>query len=170
MTPRILSLTAMLCALTLTAVGTRARAAEIYLSAGNCMPAGGAPQNTLAHTTEGITTTAATLGADLWVSCSIPRMPLAEDGHPVVFRLSGIATPEAPMPCTINSFDYNGAFLGSATVVITAPAFPAESHYRPFVQEVSMPDALLPYWAYTSLSCLLPARLQGYISSITSAN
>src|SRR6185295_3302763 len=40
----------------------------------------------------------------------------------------------------------------------------------PYVREVSLPQAQLPYWAYTSLICHPPAGVGIYIGSITSVH
>ena len=154
--------TTALCALALTAGATPVRA-TINSSAVDCQPVS-APQQALLHAWEGVETTA-TAVTDTYVSCSVYRSPLTTAGSPGVFRIAGHIFSGATMPCTLTSYEYTGTFLGSTTVVITSPP---DGRWRRVVQEVSLPASQLPYWAYTSLVCLLPQSGAAWVSSISS--
>ena len=162
MKPSLFLPTTALCALALTAGGTPARA-TINSSAVDCQPVS-APQQALVHNWEGVETTVSAV-TDTYVSCSVYRSPLTTVGAPGVFRLAGQIFSGATMPCTLTSYEYTGTFLGSATVLITSPP---DGRWKRVVQEVSLPASQLPYWAYTSLVCLLPQSGAAWISSISS--
>lgn len=162
MKPSLFLQTTALCALALTA-GTTPVRATINSSAVDCQPVS-APQEALLHAWEGVETTLKAT-ADTYVSCSVYRSPLTTAGAPGVFRIGGLVYNGATMPCTLTSYEYTGTLLGSATVVITSPA---DGRWRRVVQEVSLPASQLPYWAYTSLVCLLPQSGAAWVSSISS--
>src|SRR6185295_9510496 len=136
MSPRILPLVAVLCALTLAGGGTSASAGSIARSTNNCMPLG-QPHGSLLHMDYG---TGTNTFNDLYIVCSIPRSPLTTAGSGL-FRVTGMTAPSREMPCTVNSFDYTGVFLGSATFVVTYPTDPQPMYWASYVREVSLPQA-----------------------------
>jgi hypothetical protein len=164
--PRILLLSAVLCTLALTAVTPPVNAGGITVSAVDCHPVG-VSQESLLHTWEGVQRTLKAPPGPFFISCSVPRSPLTTFGQSAVFRLTGYIYNGATMPCTLTSYDYTGVLLGSATVSLTAP--PVQQWTR-VVQEVSLPDGQLPYWAYTSLVCQQPGdpAVGAWLSSVTS--
>jgi hypothetical protein len=93
-----------------------------------------------------------------WITCSIPRSPnavLAANGS---FYVDGDNLNGASTTCWIASYSYTGDFLGMSSFTTTL------AHYDYFL---TLPAAQLGPWAYTSLTCALPARGNGLLRGVT---
>ncbi|HKE96649.1 MAG TPA: hypothetical protein VKB34_20230 [Povalibacter sp.] len=93
------------------------------------------------------------------VVCDVPREPLALNAAAGGFYVDGTNFPGQSTTCSIESFNYNGFFMG--LVVFTESA----STYDHFV---SLPASQLGTWAYVALNCSLPANGFGSLIGVTS--
>ena len=93
------------------------------------------------------------------VVCDVPRQPLAPGATSGGFYVDGTNFPGQSTSCSIESFNYNGFFLG--LVVFTESA----STYDHFV---SLPASQLGTWAYVALNCSLPGSAFGSLIGVTS--
>lgn len=134
-----------------------APAANINVNASECQPQT-YPIDDIVHTDQGIAT-ASTVNSDRWVSCAVLRSPLASGATSGSFYIDGDAQNGAWTVCVIASDDYTGAFLGSASFASPGPHFDIL---------LNMPAAQLGYWAYTSITCVLPAHGNGALRGVTS--
>jgi hypothetical protein len=83
-------------------------------------------------------------GQPIILLCSVPRSPLVSTATLGMFYVDG----DGGGTCTLYSFDYTGAFLGSSSFTNTQGGS--------YDGLIVMPAAQLPVWAYTSLLCQIP--------------
>lgn len=95
------------------------------------------------------------------VTCAVPRSPVsASPTTSGLFYVTGDNRDSmSTTSCTLFSYDFTGTFLGSVSFTRSA------AHYT---QIVLLPAAQLGFWAYTSLSCLLPENGRATIESVIS--
>jgi hypothetical protein len=157
-------LLAAFCALPLSAsLVTPAHAGTINTGAIECMVANGAQRDIL-HEYGAVGTDLR--GASRIVSCSVPRSPFTSTPAPATgsFEVSAfIKTAGAAINCTLYSYDYTGVFLGSASFTLTSV-----TPFSRAVQQVSLPASQLGFWAYTSMSCVMPANAGAFLTGILS--
>jgi hypothetical protein len=114
------------------------------------------PQDNIVHSDQGVST-APGVTQPLLVVCSLPRSPLPSGLTFGTFYIDGDNF-GATTSCTISSFDYTGAFLGSASFSTFLPKYD---------WSLTLPLAQLGYWAYTEVSCMLPANGAGILRGFT---
>lgn len=132
------------------------RAASINTSLLECQALQPA-QADLRHTELG-TSTEGVFPTPRYTACSVPRQPLSGTPTSGLFYVTGDNRDSmARTTCTLNSYDYTGVFLGSISFTRT------DAHYT---QILLLPAAQLGYWAYTSLSCLLPENGRATVESV----
>ena len=134
-----------------------APAANLNTNATECQ-AQSWPQDTVLHTDQGIAT-ASTTTADQWVSCAVPRSPLATGVISGGFYIDGDNFNSKTTVCSLASYNYTGQFLGSIGFTSSAPS------YDNFL---ALPAAQLGMWAYTGLTCILPAQGNAVLRGVTS--
>jgi hypothetical protein len=150
------------CALSATAsVLTPAHAGSINTSAVECTVAAGA-QADISHDYSGVGTPLRS--AAKVVNCSVPRSPLSTAPGAGTFQFSAfIRNAGAAIDCTLYSYDYTGAFLGSVAFRLSSVT-PATNVLR----QTSLPPAQLGFWAYTSMSCTLPGNAGAFLTGVLS--
>ena len=144
-------------ALVTASVVAPAPAANINTNATECQAQFWPQQDDIVHTETGIRTSAAS--DDRWISCAVPRSPLAPGATSGGFYVDGDAQNGASVVCSLASYDYTGTFLGSASFFSPGPHFDI---FLPFS------SAQLGYWAYTGITCVLPAHGNGALRGVTS--
>jgi hypothetical protein len=98
------------------------------------------------------------------VLCSVPRSPAAAGATTVNFYVDGQNAAGAATICSITSYDYLGNFAGSRsfeTVNTTGAVF------APYDVYVSFPLALVGYYNYVTLRCVLPPAFSGRLNGVT---
>src|SRR5262245_42048353 len=128
--------------------------ANIYANMTECQVMQ-ASQADVFHGSIGVWTGSA-IATPRYVACPVPRSPLASGNAVAEFFVTGSHTDSVTTTtCTLFAYDYTGAFLGSTS-------FTRSGRY---VQAVQLPAAQVGLWAYTSLTCLLPANGRGTLES-----
>jgi hypothetical protein len=135
-------------------VGTPVLASSINTSMLTCQPLQPG-QADLRHTEAG-TSTDGVFPTSRYVTCSVRRSPNLGTTGGLFYVTGDNRDGMSTTTCTLFSYDYTGAFLGSASFTRSAP------HYT---QILVIPAAQLGYWAYTSLTCLLPENNRATIES-----
>ena len=120
-----------------------------------CQPIGAASTD-IRHVENG-TYTEGTVTGPRMVTCAIPRMPLAFFATGSSFLVTGDNRGGATSTCTLTAYQFTGDFVGSSSFTTSA------GHYA---ESLAMTAAQLPYWAYASLTCLLPDGARGDIESV----
>ena len=144
--------------LAMVSVVAPAPAANINTNATECQAQFWPQEADIIHTEKGISTDS-TVTSSRWISCSVPRQPLATDATSGSFYVDGDAQNGAWMVCSLASYDYTGTFLGSYSLTSPGPAFD-------FL--ITLPTAQLGYWAYTGITCVLPPNGNGTLRGVTS--
>ena len=110
----------------------------------------------LRHTELG-TSTEGIFPTPRFVTCSVPRSPNLGVTGGLFYVTGDNRDGMSTTSCTLFSYDYTGVFQGSVSFTRSAP------HYT---QILLIPAAQLGYWAYTSLTCLLPENGRATIESV----
>ncbi len=138
---------------------TPTRAANINIGASTCQAGYQAEsQDTVLHFVNGVESLG-NVASLPYIVCSLPRSPLAAGATFGGFYVDGDNIFGATTTCTIWSYDYTGAFLGSAS------GSSAASSYDMFL---SLPAAQLPTYAYTYLTCRLAKGGNSNVRGVTS--
>lgn len=117
----------------------------------------GASQSDLRHAENGVSTEGVVIGGRL-VACSVTRSPLPVGATGTTFLVTGDnRDAKAVTTCSLGSYDYTGTFLGSRAFTSTT------AHYQ---VALPLPAAQLGFWAYTSMTCLLPERATAVLESV----
>jgi hypothetical protein len=97
------------------------------------------------------------------VVCSVPRSPVAAGATTVNFFVDGQNSPGAATICSITSYDYLGNFAGSRSfeTINTGVSF------APYDVFVSFPAALVGFYNYVTLTCVLPRSFTGRLNGVT---
>jgi len=135
-----------------------APAANINTNATECQAQFWPQEADIVHTEKGIST-GSTVTASRWISCAIPRSPLASTATSGSFYIDGDSQNGQWMVCSLASYDFTGTFLGSSSFSSPGPAFDIL---------LSLPAAQLGYWAYTGIICVLPPNGNGTLRGVTS--
>jgi len=138
-----------------TNAGAPLQAASINTSLLECQPLQPGSAD-LRHTELG-TSTDGVFPTPRFVTCSVPRQPNSGSSSGLFYVTGDNRDGMSTTSCTLFSYDYTGAFQGSVSFTRTAP------HYT---QILLIPAAQLGYWAYTSLTCLLPEDSRATIESV----
>ena len=117
------------------------------------------PQDAILHTDKGIAT-ASTTSADTWVACAVPRSPLAAGVTSGLFYVDGDSFNGAWTTCGLASYNYTGEFLGSIGFNNSGQRYDV-----PLI----LPAAQLGMWAYTGLTCILPAHGNAILRGVASS-
>jgi hypothetical protein len=140
---RIWSLYGVVAAIVLSASPVApARAANINMGTVDCQPHLTTGQPLALAGVNGMYNLSQSQQAD--VVCSLPRSPLASGATVAGFYVDGDG---AGTSCTVLSYDFTGAFLGSNFF------FGSAAHYDTFL---SLPAAQATFYAYTYLWCQIP--------------
>jgi hypothetical protein len=92
------------------------------------------------------------------VACSVARTPLLMGAPGTTFLVTGDnRDAKAVTTCALGSYDYGGAFRGSSAFTSTT------AHYQ---VALPLPAAMLGFWDYTSMTCLLPERATAVLESV----
>lgn len=94
------------------------------------------------------------------IICPIVRSPLQPNAPYALFYVEGGNTSGTSTPCALYSHDYDGRLLGSTSFTGTTTNFD---------QQLSLPAAQAPVWAFVSMICLLPANGKGTIRGVIAA-
>jgi hypothetical protein len=136
-------------------VGAPVQAASINTSMLECQPLQPG-QSDLRHTELG-TSTDGVFPTPRLVTCSVPRQPNTGSSSGLFYVTGDNRDSMSSTTCTLFSYDFTGAFLGSVSFTRT------DAHYT---QILLIPAAQLGYWAYTSLTCQLPEDARATIESV----
>jgi len=155
---RFVSVIAIVCGVVLCASAERpAFATDINKAAPQCEADFPEAMDLIMHENNGVHT-APQSGSFQWVTCSIPRSPLAANATSGSFYVDGDNLGGASTTCWVSSYDYTGVLLGSTSFTTSLP------HYDMLL---TLPVAQLGVWAYTSLTCALPANANGLLRGVT---
>jgi hypothetical protein len=154
---RFFGLPAIACAVVLSGgAPSPARADSITNSMVECQPVL-APQSDLRHAENGVSTEGIVIGGR-YVACSVARTPLTGTATATTFYVTGDnRDARSATTCSLVSYDYTGAFLGSTSFSNSS------AHY---VVALPLPLAQLGFWAYTSMTCILPERNTATLESV----
>jgi hypothetical protein len=142
-----------------------AQADSINAGTTECQPLSASPHNVV-HSWVG-TGTDVNAPASV-VSCAVPRSPLSGAAGQGTFEISAwIVTAGASINCTLYSYDYTGLFLGSVSFTL-ATATPTTQTPTMVSRQVSLPVTQLGFWAYTSMSCIVPANDSAFVTYVVS--
>jgi len=142
-----------------------AQADSINASTTECQPLSG-PQHNVVHSWEGTGTDLNTPASV--VSFAVPRSPLSGTPGQGTFEVAAwIISAGASINCTLYSYDYTGLFLGSVSFTLTT-ATPTTQTPTMVSQQVSLPVTQLGFWAYTSMSCTVPANDSAFVTYVVS--
>lgn len=144
--------------LTTVSVVAPAPAANVNTNATECQAQFWPQEADIVHTETGIST-GVNVTADRWISCSVPRQPLAFTATSGSFYVDGDAQNGAWVVCSLASYDYTGAYLGSVSLTSPGPHFDIL---------LTLPAAQLGYWAYTGITCVMPPHGNGALRGVTS--
>jgi hypothetical protein len=139
------------------ALSPRAASSNINTHAAECQTQSW-PQDNLLHSADSVETDSTT-ASNTWISCGVPRSPLASGAQFGYFYVDGDNFNGASTVCDLESYDFNGTLLG-----VTAFSSQASS----YDQLLSLPAAQLPFRAYVGIECLLPAHGMGDLRGVTS--
>jgi hypothetical protein len=155
---RFIRLLGVACGVVLSASAVSpAPAANINTNATECQ-ATFWPQDDVVHTERGVST-ASSLDTGRYITCTLLRSPLPSTATTGSFYVDGDNLNGASTFCVISSYDFTGVFLGSTSFTTSSASYD---------QFLTMPIAQLGFWAYTSLTCFLPAHGAGTLRGVTS--
>jgi hypothetical protein len=95
-----------------------------------------------------------------FVICPVVRLPDDSDGGSIAIvsvYLDGYAASGRTISCTLNSYDYNGSFLGATS------AYSLTGRFEAFLK------ATAGYWSSANVLCLLPPSGTGILYDINAA-
>jgi hypothetical protein len=155
---RLTAAFAIVCGLVLGASAERpALATNINKAAPQCQANFGDSVDLVVHENNGLHSVPAS-GDIQWVTCSIPRSPLAANATFGSFYIDGDNLNGFSTTCWVSSYDYTGQLLASSSFQTSA------LHYDVLL---TLPGAQLGMWAYTSLTCALPPHANGLLRGVT---
>ena len=158
MSSKFISVIAIVCGVVLCASAERpAFATDINKAAPQCQANFPEAMDLIVHENNGVHTVPQT-DSFQWVTCSIPHSPLASNATSGSWYVDGDNLAGASTTCWVASYNYTGDLLGTTSFTSSAP------HYDVLL---IMPAAQLGIWAYTSLTCALPAHANGLLRGVT---
>ena len=141
--------------LSVTTAFSAVSAANINTFAAACHAAHGNEQGDITVNPTGLVNTNAIARS---VACSMTRSPLA-GGANAKFFVDGMNFNGASTTCVLQSFDFNGTFLGSTSFVTSAATYD---------QTLTLSGTLVPTFAYVTLFCAMPGNQNGLLLGLTS--
>jgi hypothetical protein len=150
----------MVCALVVSGGAVApARAVNINFNALDCQQSD-PPQTDIIRTAAGIATLPE-VDSPRYVTCSVPRSPLAAGAVYAGFYVDGDSNNGATTSCTLSSYTFYGTLQGSTSFTVTGiPNWTYDSW-------LSLPPNLAGYYDYMSMTCLLPAHGNGILRGVT---
>jgi hypothetical protein len=155
---RLIVALAIVCGVLFAASAERpALATNINVSAPSCQASLPESVDLVVHENNGVHSFAP-IGDIQWITCSIPRSPLAPGATFGSFYVDGDNVNGAFTTCWVSSYTYLGDLLGSTSFQTFS------AHYDILL---TLPAAQLGPWDYTSLTCALPPHGNGLLRGVT---